>query len=252
MDIQTYISRKNDREKQEQNRMAAQRTLCLRCLRPESACFCRFIRPFPTRSRFIFLMHPKEARKEKNGTGRLAHLCLQNSELLVGTDFSGDNSLETILHSPELIPLLLYPGAASIPLSSFPWKKYPGEKRQPCIIIPDGTWALAKKIWTRNPSLQALPQIALTPSNTSEFFFKRQPRLDCLSTIETVHCYLEECRHLGIESLEREHDLLLDVFQRMVNHQLSCAEDPDREGYRRDSRPHPRKTRIKHHSRSPF
>jgi len=252
MDLQTYLNRKYAREREEQNRIAGQRTLCMQCLRPDSACFCRFIRPFSTRTRFIFLMHPREARKEKTGTGRLAHLCLRNSEIHIGTDFSGDDFLDTILHSPKLFPLLLYPGDSSIPLSSFPWKELSGEKRSPCIFIPDGTWALAKKIWTRNPVLQALPRIALTPQKTSQFFIKRQPRVDCLSTIETVHCYLEECRRLGIESLKKEHDLLLDIFQRMVNHQLACAEDPDKEGYRRNTRPLPRKIRIKHPSRSLF
>ncbi|MBU4253587.1 MAG: DTW domain-containing protein [Acidobacteria bacterium] len=252
MDLQTYIQRKKTRNTEEESRWAALRTLCPRCLRPESACFCRIIQPFNTRTRFIFLMHPLEARKEKNGTGRLAHLCLQNSEIRVGTDFSSDLILEALIHSPDRVPLLLYPGPQSTPLPSFPWKEKLADEKTPCIFLPDGTWALAKKIFARNPILQTLPRIALNPSQSSQFFIKRQPRLDCLSTIETVYQYLEECRRLGIETIQKEHALLLDVFRRMVNFQLACAEDPNREGYRRDSCPRPRTTRIKHHSRSPI
>ncbi|MCJ7679153.1 MAG: DTW domain-containing protein, partial [Candidatus Aminicenantes bacterium] len=205
MDLQTYIQRKNARNAEEENRRAALRTLCPRCLYPEVSCFCSTIQPFNTRTRFIFLMHPKEARKEKNGTGRLAHLCLQNSEIRIGTDFSSDLTLEALIHSPERVPLLLYPDPQSTPLASYPWKEKLKGGKIPCIFLPDGTWSLAKKIRTRNPILQTLPRIALNPPHPSQFFIKRQPRLDCLSTIETVYQYLEECRHLGIEPIQKEH-----------------------------------------------
>jgi DTW domain-containing protein YfiP len=32
-----------------------------------------------TRTRFVFLMHPKEFKKERANTGRLTHLCLAES-----------------------------------------------------------------------------------------------------------------------------------------------------------------------------
>ena len=48
---------------------------------------CGSITPMETRTRFVFLMHPKEFKQEKAGTGRLTHLCLKNSEILVGVGF---------------------------------------------------------------------------------------------------------------------------------------------------------------------
>ncbi len=33
-----------------------------------------------TRTRFVFLMHPKEYKHEKAATGRLTHLCLRRSD----------------------------------------------------------------------------------------------------------------------------------------------------------------------------
>ena len=37
-----------------------------------------------TRTRFVFLMHPKEFKQEKAATGRLTHLCLVRSEVHKG------------------------------------------------------------------------------------------------------------------------------------------------------------------------
>ena len=42
-------------------------------------------------------MHPKEAYKQKTGTGRLAHLTLEDSEIIVGVDFTDNPRLNTLI-----------------------------------------------------------------------------------------------------------------------------------------------------------
>lgn len=44
------------------------RIKCYTCMRPSSTCICKFISPFQTKTRFIILMHPKDYKKERNGT----------------------------------------------------------------------------------------------------------------------------------------------------------------------------------------
>ena len=61
---------------------------CYRCFRAKSVCFCNEINPISTRSNFFILMHPKEARKERVGTGRLAHLALKSSEIMIDQTFN--------------------------------------------------------------------------------------------------------------------------------------------------------------------
>ena len=56
---------------------------CYHCFRPKETCYCKDILPFDTEIHFVFLMHPKEAYKQKTGTGRLASLSLKNSEILI-------------------------------------------------------------------------------------------------------------------------------------------------------------------------
>ena len=67
------------------------REQCYRCYRPKSSCMCAYVRAIETQTKFIVLMHPKEFKKTKNGTGRLTHLSLPNSGLFKGIGFS-DNA----------------------------------------------------------------------------------------------------------------------------------------------------------------
>ena len=57
------------------------REKCYKCMRVASSCICKHTNPIYTNTRFVILMHPKEHRKEKNGTGRMTNLQLENSEM---------------------------------------------------------------------------------------------------------------------------------------------------------------------------
>ena len=54
------------------------------------------------------------------------------------------------------------------------------------LIILDGTWDEAKKIYMRSPVLQALPCIHLEVENKSAYVVRTQPSEKCLSTLETA------------------------------------------------------------------
>ncbi|EPR72991.1 hypothetical protein ADIWIN_2079 [Winogradskyella psychrotolerans RS-3] len=42
-------------------------------------------------------MHPKEYKKEKNGTGHITKLQLENSEIIVGVDFTDNKRVNDVL-----------------------------------------------------------------------------------------------------------------------------------------------------------
>ena len=78
------------------------RVMCYKCFWPQALCWCASLRPMATRTRFVFLMHPKEFKEEKAGTGRLTHLCLPNSEIHMGTAFDGDEAVQALINDPEI------------------------------------------------------------------------------------------------------------------------------------------------------
>ena len=211
--------------------------MCYRCFWPAALCWCGSIRPMPTRTRFVFLMHPKEFKEEKAGTGRLTHLCLPNSEIHMGVDFDRDETVQALLHDPSNFPVLLYPGKDSLNLSTADEPQLSAFKsqlsqRNLLVFLLDATWSGARKMLRLSPSLQRLPRIMFTPSAPSRYVIKQQPVEGCLSTLEAVHELLTVLARTGLDDYP-DSGQLLGLFQRMQDYQIACAADPNRGGYRR-------------------
>jgi DTW domain-containing protein YfiP len=208
------------------------RVTCYRCFWPQPLCWCGSIRPMPTRTRFVLLMHPKEFKQEKAGTGRLTHLCLADSEIQVGTDFDRHEEVQAILRDPANHPVLLYPGptARNLSLGELPPADLGG--RRLVVLALDATWACALKMLRLSPTLQALRRIMFTPTAPSRFVIKQQPQAGCLSTLEATHETLLALEQSGLDAYPDKAQLL-DLFDRMQRHQIACALDPNRGGYRR-------------------
>jgi DTW domain-containing protein YfiP len=217
------------------------RVTCYRCFWPQTLCWCGSITPMETRTRFVFLMHPKEFKQEKAATGRLTHLCLANSAVHMGVTFDEHEEVQAIIHDARNFPVLLYPGREAInftPSASKPTDPRLGGfnaelgHRQLVVFLIDATWPLGRKMLNLSRSLQALPRIMFTPSAPSRYVIKHQPHAGCLSTLEATHELLVSLEQAGIDRYPLP-EQLLGLFQRMQDFQLRCASDPNRAGYRR-------------------
>ncbi len=156
------------------------RPSCPYCRWPLNRCSCATIQPIATRSRLVFLMHPKEARRQRTGTGRLTHLCLPNSEILVADQFDQHARLAELLADPERLPFLLYPDATALSPGQL---SVPTPGQALLFLIVDATWSCAQKMLRRSSQLQALPRIRFSPVEPSAWVFKQQPAAYCLSTL---------------------------------------------------------------------
>jgi len=210
------------------------RMMCYRCFWPQPLCWCGSIVPMATRTRFVFLMHPKEFKQEKAATGRLTHLCLANSELHCGIEFDRHERVQELIADPKNICVLLYPGRNAINLSearaaaALP----PVDGRTLVIFLLDATWALGRKMLNLSPSLQRLPRVMFTPGAPSRYLIKQQPHAGCLSTLEATHELLLALERAGLDAYPLPAQLL-GLFDRMQQFQMACAADPNRGGYRR-------------------
>jgi DTW domain-containing protein len=189
----------------------------------KQACYCRHIRAFDPRIRFVVLIQYREARKHI-ATGRLSHLCLKNSELLEGYDYTCDPRVNEILENPRYFPMVLYPGPQATNLSrlapSCRNALFPAD-REPVIFVVDGTWTSARKTMQRSANLKRLPQICFDPPHPSRIRLRKQPQAACFSTVEAIHHTIEllgDCFHFPTAG--RAHDHLLEVFDLMVEQQI--------------------------------
>lgn len=185
-----------------------------------------------TRTKFVFLMHPKEFKQEKAGTGRLTHLCLAGSELHMGIAFDQHETVQALIADPAYFPMLIYPGAQARNLSRGDLQPADLGGRRLLVLLLDGTWAGARKMLKLSPSLQRLPRLMFTPATPSRYIIKHQPQVGCLSTLEAAHELLLALERSDLDDYPQP-EQLLGLFARMQEFQIRCAADPSRPGYRR-------------------
>ncbi len=184
------------------------RAVCPRCRRPRSVCYCEHLASIATRTRVVFLQHPRE-RDMAIGTARMASLCLPNSELHVGVHWDGTPALARALGDPKRPAALLYPGVGARDILVDP------PKTPITLIVVDGTWSQAKKLVRSNPALAALPRYAFVPPGPSEYRIRREPQDDYVSTIEALVHVLG-----ALEGDADRFEALLRPFRAMVDTQL--------------------------------
>lgn len=206
-----------------------------------------------TRTRFVFLMHPKEFKQEKAATGRLTHLCLANSEIHMGIGFDDHAAVAALINDPRNFPVLLHPGEPARNLSRGELSAAELDDRRLVVLLLDATWSCARKMLKLSPGLQRLQRVRFTPSAPSRYVIKQQPQDGCLSTIEATHEVLVALERAGLDHYPLP-DQLLGLFARMQEFQVRCAADPTRAHHTRPPRaptsaPNPRPLRNASHRR---
>lgn len=228
------------RKKQERASSHHFRDLCSKCFRPTKACFCQYLSPFETKNYYCFLMHPMEAKRSQIGTGRLTHLALTNSEIIVDTSFDNNERFNRLLSDHGLTPLLLYPGKDAINLDSVESKKSDvfNPNNRYLIFIIDGTWPCAKSMARDTKKLHSIQKICFKNEFTSQFDIKHQPAKYCLSTIESTYHLLDKLKKIHLENFEEtKKENMLQSFFKMVEFHKKLANDPNQNNYHRTSNP---------------
>ncbi|MDX2370328.1 MAG: tRNA-uridine aminocarboxypropyltransferase, partial [Colwellia sp.] len=155
------------------------RILCKQCQRPIIACICNFICSIDNPTAVLVLQHPSEVKQTK-GTVALLSRSLSHCQVLVGEDFSQHDELNTMLSQHQA--LLLYPSAQAQVLS-FTKNELESthinadeKSQQPTLlIILDGTWKKAYRMFMLSPNLQALKQVCLPDAlaNSGQYLIRK-------------------------------------------------------------------------------
>lgn len=207
---------------------------CYHCFKPASACYCDDIVAVETGVKFVFLMHPKEAYKQKTGTGRLAALSLADAEIIVGIDFTDNARLNELISARDgtegfgdgkgMFPVVLYPAKDAFFTDTPAFREAIGAKKL-LVIVVDATWFFARKMVFLSRNIHGLPKLSFRKEYRSQFGFKRQPAPECLSTIESSYYLLEELKEAGIARATADVSGLMRVFLKMVDYQYECEQE---------------------------
>ena len=177
------------------------------------------------RTKIVLLMHTKEWRHERCGTGRLTCLNIADAEIIPGLAFDRHPRFRELIDDPENFAVLLYPGGDAIDLSdpsSGAQLAGVAEGRRITAFLVDATWSCSKTVLRESPGLLALPRLMFTPKTPSRWLIKRQPGPLCLSTLETVHELLCALETAGCEDYP-DKTRLLAAFANMQEYQIERA-----------------------------
>ena len=199
---------------------------CLKCFKPESVCLCKYTKEIDTGVKFILLMHPKEFKKQRTGTGYLAHICLKDSEIIVGLDFSKNQRLMELLHDPQYYPVLMYPGEDAWHAKKEGFTQtITQQNKKLLVIILDATWFCSKKMIQYNPFLLELPKLSFFGQYQSIFTFKREPKPEYISTIECCYYLIKELQTVSFIPQTIDPEPLMNVFKAMIKLQITAENE---------------------------
>lgn len=185
---------------------------CDNCGKANKACICHWIKPIATQTELWILQHPSEV-KRAIGTARILSLSLPNSRLWVGEDFSQHEELNAALADSERDIYVVYPGERATALSDVVEQAQPSRKN--VIILLDGTWKKAYKMWQLSTNLHQLPLVHLDNVETGNYRIRKSPKEQGVSTVEAGFLALSV-----LEPASLNLQPLLDAFENMINFQI--------------------------------
>ncbi|MFT6919800.1 MAG: DTW domain-containing protein YfiP [Cognaticolwellia sp.] len=206
------------------------RVLCQQCQRPEKACICAFTVAIDNHIPVIVLQHPSEVKQSK-GTVSLLQQSLTNCEVIVGEIFADSDVLRQRLIQYADKIVLLYPSQQALTLN-FPALTISGNNQSEdiepklseikCIIILDGTWKKAYRMFMSNACLQNINHIVLPQGITSLYEIRKTKKDHALSSLEAC------CHALArVENEPEKYQKLLNSFVKFNKFQQSFSQHSD-------------------------
>ena len=184
---------------------------CSQCGKSLKACICEWIQSLPSKVELVILQHPSETNRPM-GTARILSLSLANSHYFVDENFTEHESLNQLLNDTSYQHFVLYPGETSVAHTEVAQKLEKDERIR--VILLDGTWKKAYKMWLLSKNLHALPLVRLPENLQGNYRIRKAPSDNSLSTVEAGY-------HI-LSLLEPEQDFspLVEAFNQMIEFQI--------------------------------
>ncbi|RQO54804.1 DTW domain-containing protein [Paucibacter sp. KBW04] len=186
---------------------------CPGCRLSQGYCMCALRPRLQTRVGVCLIMAEFEALKPSN-TGWLIADVVQDTAAFGWARTEVDPALLAMLSDPQWQPFVVFPGEFAEPervVTQLPTRMNaaaPGSRR-PLLVMLDGTWTEARKMFRKSPYLNALPVLSLQPEHLSRYRLRRHIRDNHFCTAEVAALCLE----LADEAHAAQTlDAYLDVF----------------------------------------
>lgn len=184
---------------------------CSTCGKAGKACLCEWIESLTSNVELVILQHPSEQHKPM-GTARILSLSLPNCRVFVGENFAQHNELRSLLNEPDVRHFVLYPSESSQLVTKMAISPQRDKVR---VILLDGTWKKAYKMYQLAPCLHSLPALHLPTDLKGHYRIRKAPSENSLSTVEAGY------HLLTLLEPQRNFSPLIAAFEQMIAFQIA-------------------------------
>ncbi len=192
------------------SRRASLELRCKVCRINEKLCVCAELKPLETKTLVSLVVHVRELKLSSNTAQFLQLMLPQNAETFIRGRVFENFTPDEIVKRPGR-PLFLYPAEDSQELNAEFLSNNPGPYH---LIVPDGNWHQARRVRKREEAFAAMPAVRLPSGITGEYYLRRAPQPEWVSTYESV------AHALGILDGEKVRDDLMRFFRIWVKRTL--------------------------------
>jgi len=188
------------------------RKICAACQYPAVVCVCSVITQIAVDVEIIILQHPSEKNRAKN-TARLVSLVVPDAKVVVGESAADFEQIKQRLIDRESAGArvaVLFPSPESTILSE---NVESASNIIQTLILIDGTWRKAKKMWQLNPWLWTLVVFRLEAGSKSRYRIRKGSQAGGLSTLEAAALALEIVEDADTEPLYKAFEAMQDKWQ---------------------------------------
>jgi len=191
---------------------------CGECQRPLLTCICTFITNIDNDIHVIVLQHPLEVKQAK-GTVTMLAKSLNKCSVFVGEEFTGNTELHQLLSKYQQQTFLLYPSEQAEVIDKRSEPNGQGKGSGKCLILLDGTWKKAYRMFMLNTFLHSIPHLTLPLGIESGYQIRKTTKNGALSS-------LEACTHalMLLEGASEKYQKLLNNFVKFNEFQLSFSQ----------------------------
>lgn len=191
---------------------------CEGCQLPELNCLCPYKVEAESGVQVWLITHPLEHNKPTN-TGRLIADVLAPTRVFTWYRTAPDETLLSLLADERYAPFVVFPDDQpdyAHRVVDIEAVKHERQQRIPVLILLDGTWRQARRIFRKSPYLDGLPVLPLHTQRLTRYRL-RKPASDAhLCTAEVA---AELLRQAGESEAANSLDDYFDAF----NHSYACS-----------------------------
>jgi DTW domain-containing protein YfiP len=180
---------------------------CPQCKIQMKLCFCSDIEPVENKIKVSIIMHHREEHLTTN-TAKLATRMLKNSKICMRGLIDHPFVLSDLDILDDETPYFLFPSTDAAILDEKFIELNTDKKIH--LIVPDGTWNQAKKVYRREKDLHFIKCVKLPNGISSHYRLRKAPRADGVCTFEAISY------SLNILESNTIHQKLMHVFDVMV------------------------------------